>query len=243
MAYRTIRAKAYIPSIGEYNTLKEKYPAFVAAQLSRKAYEQNSSFNVSTDCGTYPLRNFHSWECKGKFYYVNSYGKLECGWPVGVGLRVALSLKYNRKSSIVRRCRLYTQEDCLVDYSGEKGVYHYETVTSIAPVVTFGGIKYIWTNKEDCENGKSQVMNCISLKLIERAEPFEIVLGYVDYAQAENLHAQCERVAFANATKKEKAMVVEVEMSERRSKGYYESLSYQFSKNADKYENEIELGF
>jgi len=134
-------------------------------------------------------------------------------------LRVALPLIYNPQSSIVRGCRNLKRTTKVWNEKNKED----EKVTSEAPIVKYGKIDYIWTNKEECESGKSKVMNLVSLDLVERAMPFDSELKHNDFAKAKDIRLQCEVVAFENATEEEKAMAVEVSMS---SEDNYEKLTY-----------------
>jgi len=225
----TIKAKAYIPSAGEYDAFKEKFPAFAGAVVSEIAKRQGAGINEDYNGnGYYPLRT--RCEDDWHFYYVSSGGNCNAGHykrdGFGLaGLRVVLSLIYNPKSSIVRHCRNVFRAAKNYDRTAQRDL----TKKSMAPVVFYAGNDYIWTNKEDCEEGKSKVMNLISLELPECVVFFKNPQDPNDYAKAaEKLHAQCERVAFENATEEEKAMAVEVEMSNEDD---YEKVKYVIADN------------
>ena len=229
-----VKAKAYIPSTVEYDALEEKYPAFAGGELSEKAKKQGAWESIEyKNKGFYflrtPIIGSSSTIHGGHVFGVRARGTTSLA---SAGLRVALGLIYNPKSSLVRGCRNLKLTS--KGWNGEKEVY----VTSTAPVVKYGGNDYIWTNKEECENGSAKIMSLISLDLIERAVPFAREFEHNDYAKAEELRAQCERVAFKNATMEELKMAVEATMS---SEDGYKSVKYNIphKEDADESENEI----
>lgn len=232
-----VKAKAYIPSVGEYDTLKEKYPAFASADVSEKAKKQGAGVSSDyKDKGFYPLRFASALSRSStRVAYGNSSGFRDWLYTGNTyaGLRVALPLIYNPHYSIVRCCRQEARTTKIWDIDKSANI----VVASKAPVVNYGGIEYIWSNKEECESGKSKVMNLVSLKLVEKALPFDRQGNHNDYAKAEELRAQCERVAFENATEEEKEMAVEVTMS---SEDNYEKLTYSYLLLENEEESEME---
>lgn len=108
--------------------------------------------------------------------------------------------------------------------------------TSTAPVVTFGKKKYIWLNKDECENGKEKTMSLVSLELIARAKPFDKDGKTNDYGSeaAKDLRQQCEDEALKFATDEEKKLLVKVRLSEKD--GYEKAepiLKKEFEKTND----------
>jgi len=208
--------------------LVKNFPAFISANVSAKAKAQGAVESRNEGKGYYLLRSLHH----SFNIYVDASGNPDVLWDHHsyAGLRLALSLIYNPQSRIVKKCGWIKRNE-IVKKAKDK-----VKIKSKAPVVKFGKIQYIWTNKEDCESGKSQVMKLISLDLVEKANLFV----NEDYAAQKNLRAQCERVAFENATEEEKEMVVEVTMS---SEDNYEKLTYSHPdlENTVETENEIKL--
>lgn len=214
-----INLKAYIPSANEFDELKEKFPAFASANVSEKAKMQGTVFSdVYKNKGCYLLRSAYSGSSIGiDIGHMNGTRKWDYVNSIVSGLRLSLSLKYNANSSVVKS--LKNVERTTEVWAKERDV----EVKSVAPVVNYGGIDYIWTNKEECEAGKSNIMNLTSLDLVERAMSFDFDMKNNDFAKAKDIHMQCEVVAFENATEEEKAMAVEVEMS---SENNYQNFSY-----------------
>ena len=224
----TLKLDAYIPSKGEYEKYFDKFRAFMSADLSEKAKEQNafcsSSYNGK---GWYPLRSALSGsasrvfcgDINGSLGWINSHN-------FNAGMRVAFKVIYNPDSSLVKGCRTEKRTTLVYDEKKEKNF----NVTSSAPIVKFGGKDCIWLNKEDCENGKSKEMELWTLDLVEKAVPFnrndteqplmsfsecrqKIDEKTTDFAKATELIAQCDRVLKENCTKEELDMIVPVEMS------------------------------
>ena len=213
----TLKLDAYIPSKGEYKKYFTKFRAFMSADVSENAKEEKA---------------FCSSEFKGKGWYrlrspvSSSADSIYCGDECGclnyesyddlfAGLRVAFKIIYNPNSSLVKGCRI-EKRTTLVYKKAKKNTIN---VTSSAPIVRFGGKDCIWLNKEDCESGKSKVMELWTLDLIERAmsfddtEPFGLHEETNDFAKAKKLIKQCDRVLKENCTKEEIDMIVPVQMS------------------------------
>ena len=207
----TLKLDAYIPSKGEYEKYFDKFRAFMSADLSEKAKEQNafcsSSYNGK---GWYPLRSALSGsasrvfcgDINGSLGWINSHN-------FNAGMRVAFKVIYNPDSSLVKGCRTEKRTTLVYDEKKEKNF----NVTSSAPIVKFGGKDCIWLNKEDCESGKSKEMELWTLDLIERAVPFDREGKTDDFAKATELIAQCDRVLKENCTKEELKMIIPVKMS------------------------------
>ena len=222
---KNLTLKAYIPSASEYEKYFEEFRAFMSADVSNKASNK----------GTFVSRDF---EGKGTYFLrsaVKDYPTLvECGSHIGGlfsrdcnktsnGLRIAFNLIYDPNSDIVKNCETIYQKTEVVDYEENHQIW----VDGYAPIVKFGGRKCIWLNKEKCERGKSQTMELWTLKLVDRAVPFNED-NVNDFALAEDLIAQCERVLTENCTQEELDMLVPVDMS---SKDGYEKAK----PNLDKY--------
>ena len=226
MAKTTV--KAYIPSLKEYRELKSKYPAFAAKQATQKAEQNGVSFSINwnNQC-SYFLRT--PWTIPGKNEPTNDSitighitGKEGIGFPENnqTGLVIALTLIYNSSSDIVKKCK-FIEKCSYVDNGANR-----EQLWSEAPVVMFGGNEYVWLNKEECEQGKSQIMTLISVEVLEKALPISNDASHNDFTQAKTLQSQCDIVAFENATDEEMEMVVPVEMT---SEDGCEKLTYNFT--------------
>lgn len=258
----TIKAKAYLPSVKDITTISKKFPAFISSLMSDNAQEQRVTriAKLATIIDKTEAKRDVKQHHMGQYflrtpYFSDSVVAVEKGGTKIVnpsaeaeGLRVGISIVYNPDSAAAKSCRMITRT---VVWS--YGRFENKE-TSTAPIITFAGKEYVWINKEECESGKAQVMSCISLDLLAKAEPYykeekkKVLFFHVskdksvrhnDYAKAEELRAQCERVAFENASEEEKAMVVEVEMS---SQDLYEDLTYHFTeKQKQLIDNEPEI--
>lgn len=227
-----IKSKAYLPSAEEQSLLYAKYPAFSCAYVSEKAKKQGAYSN-SENKGHYYLRTILPWESSTPVDFVATDGShaLDIYTDKIPGLRISMSLNYDANSQIVKNCKTVKRTTYVYnDTAGEEITKSEKKVTSKAPVVTFGGIDYIWLNKKECEKGNSAVMQIISVDLLEKAEPFTLKKHNADYAKAEELRAQCERVALENATEEEKAMVLDAIMS---SNDKYKNVVYTNSEIAN----------
>lgn len=210
-----IKAKAYIPGAREQDLLFGRYPAFASADVSEKAKEQDVYRDYSNK-GVYYLRTTLPWKSSTPVDFVSSDGShlIDMSLNYVPGLRVGLSLNYIPQSEIVSNCKKIKRTAWVYnETAGEDITKLSKKETSKAPVVTYGGIEYIWLNKKECEKGESAVMQLISVDILCKAEPFTAKGNKSDYATAVDLRAQCEKVAFENATEEEKAMVAEVIMS------------------------------
>ncbi len=213
--------------MSEYEKYFDEFRAFMSADVSNRARNN----------GTFVSRYF---EGKGT-YFLRSAVKdfptlVECGSHIGGlfshdcdtssnGLRIAFNLIYNPNSDIVKNCKTIYQETEVVDCEEN----HQTWVSSYAPIVKFGGHKCIWLNKEDCEKGVAQTMDLWTLKLVDRAVPFNKNKdGINDFALAEDLIEQCYSVLTKDCTPEELDMIVPVDMS---SKDGYEKAT----PNLDKY--------
>lgn len=207
----TIKTKAYIPSVSEYNKYFYKFRAFMSARISEKAKENGARESLEyKGIGTYFLRSPSDYPelhhiCCGsdKGLYWRKKTHLEDN-----GLRVAFMLKYNSESSVVKSCQEVEQQTLMFDKSSNEN----KTFTSKAPIVKFGGHDCIWFNKEECENGTANTMELWTLELIDKAVSFDKEGKNNDYAKATELQNQCYEALTENCTEEEKTMMVEVEI-------------------------------
>ena len=184
----------------------QKFPAFASADLSTMAKFQGA---------------FESEGFKEKGYYFlrtpaeSSYDEVEAVFPdgscrttgafgVSAGLRVSVSLLYVADSIATRSCREVTKT------SKVKINNVIKEITSTAPVIKYGEVDYIWLNREECENGSSKVMECVSLELVERAEPLD--KNYNVFGNSKEFLQQCYRAVFDTVTDYEKLLCVEVKL-------------------------------
>ena len=141
----TLKLDAYIPSKGEYEKYFDKFRAFMSADLSEKAKEQNafcsSSYNGK---GWYPLRSALSGsasrvfcgDINGSLGWINSHN-------FNAGMRVAFKVIYNPDSSLVKGCRTEKRTTLVHDVYDEKEKKNID-VTSSAPIVKFWGGKIVY---------------------------------------------------------------------------------------------------
>lgn len=202
--------EAYLLSAEEYDLLKKKFPAFASAFVSDKAKAQGAYVDSDYEGkGHYPLRTaadpysliFFGHSSGMRVFYSSSSNS--------AGLRVALQVIYNPECDVVKSCKNEKRTTLVCNENNGQD----ENVTSEAPIVIFGKIKYIWLNKEECEAGTAKTMQLVSLDLLERAVPLDINGFHNDYALAEALRGQVNRIAKENCTKEELDMIVPVAMS------------------------------
>ena len=236
--------KAYIPSAEEYKQLKEKYPAFAVKRPNEKALIAGvfKGANWDNQC-SFLLRTANEKlipTAKNSVKVGHLTGTIASVYSsdAETGLVIAISVIYDPTSDVVKSCREQGQ-DSFVDDGYKK-----KWIASDAPVVKFGGIRYVWLNKEECETGSCQVMSLISVEVLDKALPISHNGSHSDFTKAETLQAQCEIIAFENATEEELEMVVPVEIS---SEDGCEKLTYKFTEkqkaiiNAQSNENEQEM--
>lgn len=213
-----IELKAYIPSEEEYNKYCDKYRTFMGAGIGDKRIDGvyiNEYFNN----GAYFLRNATAPENEDtKYKFVLSVlasGLTEYEFAVQeeLGLRIAFTAKYDKQSSMVLNA-YEVEKTARIDDGFHDDIDDVLMDTSYAHIVTFGGKEYIWLNKDECEKGDSKTMECWSLNLVARAVPFNKDNSHNDFAKAEKLIRQCERVLTENCTDEELSMIVPVEMSD-----------------------------
>lgn len=230
----TLKLDAYIPSLSEYKKYKEKYPAFMSADLSKFAKKQFTSKGDYKGKCTFPLRSIRSNDTK-RFWFGSANGNLTTNYSYtkSTGLRVAFNIKYDPGDTIVKKCKLQKRTTNVLDYNTEDN----KKVTSVAPIVKFGKLDCIWLNKEDCESGKANYMELWTFDVLERALPFSKFNEEPNFGKAKNLLFQCEIALKMNCSKKELDMIIPTEFN---SEDNYEKATpiLNLEKNIDVYENE-----
>jgi len=206
---QTFVMEGYIQSAPEYDEFVKKFPAFANAELSDAARREQGVYESDTyEAGYYPLRSPSSGASNHVEYgdYDGARDWIYSNYDNG-GLRLALQLIYNQECSLAKGCQEVsrTAKVCI-----EGKVV---TISGKAPVITYGGKQYIWTNKERCESGQDETMVCVSLKLLERAKPVDKKGKHNDFGKATELREQCNRLAAEGCTLEENAMRVPVEFS------------------------------
>ena len=203
-----LKLRVYQISVRDLERLLEKFPVFASAELSEEAREQGAFENTGTKTGWYYTRNKAE---NGWVVYVGFYGGLISYSPANsdTGLRIGLQVWYNEESAVVKSEREEKRKAIIWD----KNTKNKKGLVGKAPVVTFGGIDYIWMNKEDCKAGVAKTMDLVSLKLIARAKQFGAADGDNNYDRADNLIGQSEDVALAGCTDEERSMIVPVVMT------------------------------
>ena len=203
---------AHLPSINDLRICNKKFEAFTSASASQTALEQGLTVNERTNNASYFLSNSTTLE-PGMAIICNhdSLTLFASTHSNDNGLRVAMQLIYDPDSTIVKSCVEVEKTTKIRDsYSSSQ----YKTVTSKAPVITFGKKQYIWLNKEECENNSERTMRCISLELVEKAVPFSEKSNN-DFVKAHKIHSQCERVVTEDCTLEELEMLVSVKMNNK----------------------------
>ncbi len=205
---------AYVPSASEYDKYFKKFRAFMPADVSAVANKQGAwvSDNYKGK-GYFPMRSPLPGSSNGVCYGID-YGFRVCGGfskHDDAGLRVALNLIYDPQCNLVKGCKTLTQTSLVYDKQTGDDI----KVTSTAPIITVDGTKFIWLNKEECENGTAKTMELWSLELVERAEAFDEAGDHNDYAKSEKLRAQCNRFVedLAQKDAEFKELLVPVKMS------------------------------
>ncbi len=213
---RVIYEKAGLPSASQYDKVWENPDTriCVSAKVTEEAKKEGVyHYNEYSGNGMF----FLSYACPVSSYSL-SYG-LEDGarwWDFNysrhVGLRIALQLIYNPKSTMIKTCQEKKVKTKICDYgepewtSGGK----YKELEGTKCIVKFGGHDYVWLNKKECKSGKTLVMELWNDELEEKAVPFDIEGIHNDYGKAEELRAQCTKYAFSKCTPEELAYVVTV---------------------------------
>ncbi len=206
---------ANLPSVADYNEIKEKFPAYTVAVCSEKARKDELLDTDSLDnIGTYFTRSASPESPKGVMS-VSYGGNLDYFLSIrrSAGLRVALQTTYNPESSLVKSCK---------EVSRKSGLLNTETrmlteTTSTAPIVLFGKKPYIWLNKDECEHGTEKTMRLVSEELLARAVSFDKKCETNNYGSeaAAEIRSQCEEEALEFATEEEKSMLVKVRLSDK----------------------------
>lgn len=223
----TVKARAYIPSAAEYDLLKEKFPGFAGPKATKKALDagvQTGANWIDQSCFVLrtPVPRYFETEGYSIYMgYITGERKPTFTSTETNGLVVAINLIYDPNSSVVQNCK--TKYSWSYVSSDRKGKV---TEESEAPIVTFGGIEYIWLNKEECEQGNAHFMHLISRYVLDKAPQFSEDGSHNDYAQATDIHEKCESIAFENATEEEMALVVEAEMSDEDG---YDKISFNLT--------------
>lgn len=212
----TLKQLARVPSYTLIKLLREKYPAFVPARVTKSAKEQGANLVTKQGNGYFVTSSSYDEGYGDQVFYVEDDGRfvVDYGSAPGCGLRVAFGCIYNSESRVVQSCKYVTKKQ-------ESYLDHMKECT--APVVRFGRKEYIWLNMEDCESGKDKVMMLINLRMGRKAVPFSEENDYNDYARATKLHNQAEEDVLEFATEEEKAMIVPMILT---SEDGYESQTY-----------------
>ncbi len=203
-----LRLRVYQISVRDLERLLEKFPVFASAELTDKAREQGAFENKGTKTGWYFTRNKAE---NGWVIYVGFYGGLVSYSPANTdtGLRVGLQVWYNEESAVVKSEREEKRKAIVWDKKSKNK----KRLVGRAPVVKFGGIDYIWMNKEDCKAGVAKTMDLISLNLIARAKQFGSTDCDNNYDEANNLRGQSEDLVLEGCTDEERAMIVPVDIT------------------------------
>ena len=208
----SINVDVSIPTFQQFNKYFEKFRAFMPAQTSAKAKEQGAGTNPDTGNGWYFL--CEPYPGYSEFMRVIASAGVCVPYISSdniAGLRVAMQLKYQKENPILKTCAPLTREAKVwedpngTEYSKQG---QYTTITSTAPIITFGKKEYIWLNQEDCESGNATEMDCWSLDLLERAVPIDVEGKHNNILQANELLQQADNAVKGDATPEELAMLV-----------------------------------
>ncbi len=212
----TIENYVNLPSMADWKEIMTKFPSFASAPLSEKAKKEGASEEYYYNTGYYFTRtalpaSFSKVESvreEGFLHWDDSYND-------HAGLRVALQVKYDPDSCVMKSCE---------KVSRTAKVYSYETcrvmeTTSVAPVVMFGKKPYIVLNLEECieqhSKGNLAIAKLVSVESIACAKPFDKTGCSNDYGceAAKEIRQQCQDEALEFATKEEKKLLVRVRLS------------------------------
>lgn len=224
---------AYIPSLTEYKNFGRKFPAFLSAKPSKEAIKKGVwQSSVYDGNGYYPLRTL---AYSSNFYFCDKNGSynltLPSYDPMNSGVRIAFQIKYSPDLKILSTLKKTTKSSKIYNEESKQDEFY----TGVAPVIEFGGNKFIWLNKEKCENYEQENMILWSLELLEKTKPFNDKYIVKDYAFASNLLKQCSDVLKRNCTPEELKMIVEVKLS---SKDNYEKAIPFIKENFNNYDEE-----
>lgn len=204
-----IRLIAYQLSVKDVQRLIERFPVFASAELTEEAIRQGAFQDLSKNAGWYFTRN----AAEGKLV---TYVGLT-GWCISylasnssTGLRYGLRIDYDPKSPVMKTLRCERKRGYAWDTeSGTKIL-----TAGKAPVVTFGGIDYIWVNRELCESGMVGEMELVTLKLVARATPYSRNNESNDYKDAKELQFQTQVVALSKCTEAERNMIHPIDLTD-----------------------------
>ena len=236
--YNGVMEMAVPESRDEFEYRYKKFPAFRNADFTNEATEHGATKDSS---GGSIMRSCASGLIDDGVYCVSNDGSLDTlpAENKSMALRPTLHLIYNEDSCVVKTQKFVSRESEVSEYKND---YQYgncerKRYNGDAPVVEFGGNKYIWLNREDCLNNKSEVMDLIAKDNLDCARSFvdsyEEEFGDLDrliYPCAYGLREQTNKVVFKNATPEELALVCPVFL---RSKD-------EFSKAVPQKEKQIE---
>ena len=127
------------------------------------------------------------------------------------GLRFGMRYKYEENGDVLKTLHEVKRKGYVWDPKTQ--TKHF--MKDKAPVVTVGGIEYIWINKEECENKEDRTMELISLKLIAKARPFNKSEWNNNYNEADELREQSEFLALFNCSPEERSKIVPVFISSK----------------------------
>ena len=115
--------------------------------------------------------------------------------------------------NLIRRnswIRINSDNSIELNYNIKDEDYPRIEVTSTAPIVMFGGKRYIWLNREECQQGQTDIMNLLSEYGHDMALPFDCDLKRqsTDLADALPLLIQYDQVAFGECKENELELVI-----------------------------------
>ncbi len=200
----------YQISAKDLEKLLKKFPVFASAELSENARTQGAFENKETKTGWYFTRNKAE---NGWVIYVGFCGGLIAYSPANsdTGLRFGMRYKYEENGDVLKTLHEVKRKGYVWDPKTQ--TKHF--MKDKAPVVTVGGIEYIWINKEECENKEDRTMELISLKLIAKARPFNKSEWNNNYDEADELREQSEFLALFNCSPEERSKIVPVFISSK----------------------------
>lgn len=242
---------AYILSIDDFDEGWVKVHAFMGKKVSEKAKKQGAFADPVPEFkgkGFYPLRDV-SFKSPKELCFGGHYGARD--WDeadtAAAGLCVGVQLIYDPTKDYAKSVEV-TRTSWVDDYVGpintRDGKFEKKEVTSTADIVTFGGKKYVWINKAECESGDEVTMRLHSLNLEVRAKRIDKNRVSNDFGGkgAKPLRDQCHNFVIEGCTPEEKAMIVKVRISENDG---YSSATPIFTEQQAKLVSEIReyLGF
>ena len=227
---QVIYEKAGLISKSEYEKVfnNPKTRICVSAKLTRnaKVRKEIDRFYNFKDTSDYPLSSAHNDHLSLSYgengiYYGKHDGTLDYNNSAygGYGLRVSTQIIYNPKFASIKNCREIEDEvdiyDCGDPIWNKGGINR--KISGKKYIVTFGGIDYVWLNKEECESGQALVMQLWNDKLDIAAYPFDMYEYGRNrtYPSAVSLRKQCFEYVTENCTPEELAMLVTVRRTRR----------------------------